>query len=396
MGFRFRRSISILPGVRINLNNGTPSVSLGPRGASISIGSQGTYANVGLPGSGLSYRQRIGGHHQHDSSNVTYPSLQELEKQASAINGDMDWILNIHADTPSPATGRLGDSLLELYLHQQQQPFEIPAPIRPSKPEPLAKPVQPKIEDGGFFSLLLTSEQQRQHKLAEQMQYWQKDIADWEQANKFAIACYEKNRAAWAEQYAIWKADKDAHAARMEANVDELVKQFLASPSFFEQMLMNDLSKLSWPRETTFSFEVNLSNSSVSIDVDLPEYEDIPPKVASLNAKQNALIIKGKTDKQRRLEYARHVHGCLFRIIGEVFDSLPIEQVIVAGFTQRLNSATGNINDDYILECTVNRAQFSSLNFNNLELVDPISALESFSLVRNMTSTGIFKTIEVN
>lgn len=59
MGFRFRKSISIIPGVRINLSNGTPSLSIGPRGASLSVGKRGTYANLGLPGTGLSYRTRI-------------------------------------------------------------------------------------------------------------------------------------------------------------------------------------------------------------------------------------------------------------------------------------------------------------------------------------------------
>ncbi|PBA93695.1 DUF4236 domain-containing protein, partial [Klebsiella pneumoniae] len=59
MGFRFRKSISIIPGVRINLSNGAPSLSVGPRGASLSFGKRGTYANLGLPGTGLSYRTRI-------------------------------------------------------------------------------------------------------------------------------------------------------------------------------------------------------------------------------------------------------------------------------------------------------------------------------------------------
>ncbi len=31
MGFRFRKSISIIPGVRVNLSNGAPSLSIGPR-----------------------------------------------------------------------------------------------------------------------------------------------------------------------------------------------------------------------------------------------------------------------------------------------------------------------------------------------------------------------------
>ncbi|AUZ06363.2 hypothetical protein ADP71_31850 [Vitreoscilla sp. C1] len=62
MGWRFRKSIKILPGVRVNIGKkGISSVSVGRRGASINVGKRGTHANVGIPGSGLSYRTRIGG-----------------------------------------------------------------------------------------------------------------------------------------------------------------------------------------------------------------------------------------------------------------------------------------------------------------------------------------------
>ncbi|MBN1087304.1 DUF4236 domain-containing protein [Erwinia aphidicola] len=59
MGLRFRKSISIIPGVRLNLSGSGASMSVGPRGASVSFGKRGTYANFGLPGTGLSYRTRL-------------------------------------------------------------------------------------------------------------------------------------------------------------------------------------------------------------------------------------------------------------------------------------------------------------------------------------------------
>ncbi|HEY8253244.1 MAG TPA: DUF4236 domain-containing protein [Rhizomicrobium sp.] len=61
MGFRFQKRISILPGVRINLSKSGVSTSLGPRGADVNIGKDGVTANAGLPGTGLSYRQKLGG-----------------------------------------------------------------------------------------------------------------------------------------------------------------------------------------------------------------------------------------------------------------------------------------------------------------------------------------------
>ena len=59
MGWRFRNSIRILPGVRLNLSKSGISTSLGPRGATINLGKQGTRATVGLPGSGISYSQML-------------------------------------------------------------------------------------------------------------------------------------------------------------------------------------------------------------------------------------------------------------------------------------------------------------------------------------------------
>jgi hypothetical protein len=55
MGFRFRRSIKVLPGVRLNFGKRGISTSIGVRGAHVTFGNSGTRTTVGLPGSGLSY-----------------------------------------------------------------------------------------------------------------------------------------------------------------------------------------------------------------------------------------------------------------------------------------------------------------------------------------------------
>src|SRR3546814_9908220 len=59
MGFRFSKRITLLPGVRMNISKSGASLSVGPRGASVTMGKRGVYGNVGIPGSGLSYRERL-------------------------------------------------------------------------------------------------------------------------------------------------------------------------------------------------------------------------------------------------------------------------------------------------------------------------------------------------
>ena len=55
MGLRFRRRISILPGLRLNVSKSGMSTSIGRRGLWVTYGRARTRTTVGLPGSGLSY-----------------------------------------------------------------------------------------------------------------------------------------------------------------------------------------------------------------------------------------------------------------------------------------------------------------------------------------------------
>lgn len=60
MALRFRRSVKLAPGLRLNFTGSGTSVTLGPRGASVSFGSRGAYVNSGIPGTGLYSRSRLG------------------------------------------------------------------------------------------------------------------------------------------------------------------------------------------------------------------------------------------------------------------------------------------------------------------------------------------------
>jgi hypothetical protein len=61
MGWRFHRVLNIVPGlVRLNVSKSGISTSLGPRGADVNVGPHGATANAGIPGTGLSYRQKLG------------------------------------------------------------------------------------------------------------------------------------------------------------------------------------------------------------------------------------------------------------------------------------------------------------------------------------------------
>lgn len=73
MGFRFRKSVRLLPGIRLNFSTRGISTSLGGRGATVNIGRKGARATLGLPGTGLSYTTGLFGRSRR-ASHAQLPS----------------------------------------------------------------------------------------------------------------------------------------------------------------------------------------------------------------------------------------------------------------------------------------------------------------------------------
>lgn len=60
MGFRFRRSFKIAPGIRVNLNSKSTSVRIGPKGLGYTFSSNGKKrVTASIPGTGISYSEVV-------------------------------------------------------------------------------------------------------------------------------------------------------------------------------------------------------------------------------------------------------------------------------------------------------------------------------------------------
>lgn len=69
MGFIFRKSIKLAPGVRLNFSkNGMSSVSFGGKGGRVSVGSKRTTTTVGIPGTGIRYQTSKSHTHRNSMS----------------------------------------------------------------------------------------------------------------------------------------------------------------------------------------------------------------------------------------------------------------------------------------------------------------------------------------
>ncbi len=73
MGIRLRKSIKLMPGVKLNISKSGISTSLGGKGATVNIGKRGVRTSVGVPGTGIAF-----------TSTSSSRSRQQAQRVASA------------------------------------------------------------------------------------------------------------------------------------------------------------------------------------------------------------------------------------------------------------------------------------------------------------------------
>ncbi len=106
MGLRFRKSIKLMKGVRLNLSSHGVSLTLGQSPLTVSLGSNGVYATSSIPKTGISYRQKLFGGNQLKDLNPHLSSSQIAENKAAVEDYEktQDYTLNIHKYSPNVAS----------------------------------------------------------------------------------------------------------------------------------------------------------------------------------------------------------------------------------------------------------------------------------------------------
>ena len=96
MGLRFRKSIKVAPGVKVNLNKKSTSITFGGKGVHKTISSTGKKtSSVGIPGTGMYYTSSSGSRsNKHSSAKQLHESNnnigENIPQQASAPNASLE------------------------------------------------------------------------------------------------------------------------------------------------------------------------------------------------------------------------------------------------------------------------------------------------------------------
>lgn len=396
MAFRFRKSFTLAPGIRMSLSGGGTSFSFGPRGASVSVGKRGVFGNVGIPGTGLSARQKLSG--SDSGGGAAYRQSSAVPQTVSVaisvgVRDDGEVYFENQAGEPlaehmiRTARKQHGDTIAKLIqakCDEVNAQIEAVGELHLDTPAPddrptftatrfeINSPVCPAPKQPSFFG-----------------KFFRRSREKVEAENQRSLRQHE-------EAVAQWEREFESHSEAQATQRTLIEESIYTKGDAMESYLESTLQQIVWPRETNVSTEIASGGRVVFVDVDLPEIEDMPNKTAGIPKRGLKLSVKEMSDTQVKRLYMRHVHGIAFRIIGETFASLPlVEQVVLSGFSQRRDKGTGRLDDEYLYSVKVCRQAWRSIEFSPASLteLDVVEALSRFELRRAMTKTGIFKPI---
>ena len=387
MPLRFRRSVKLAPGLRLNFSGSGMSVTAGPRGASVNFGRRGTYFNSGIPGTGLSSRTRI-----DNPSPSSDGSSRKVDVRVRITLEDDGQVRYEYDGRPAPeylinkAKREHGDAIRAMIAEvceRMNAPAGALATIHRETPPPTARivyrpidfeeaaPAKPVPKAPGLLGWLFKG-----------------IAAKIEASNKAMDAKFRSDLVAWESR----KAAYEAQEAERKEFLEHLV---FTDPAAMERHFEQALADIEWPRETHVSFDILDAGREMVIDVDLPEIEDMPKSAWSLPGRTYKPTVKDIPEGQRLKLYSAHVQGLGFRIIGEAFALLPtVTTIVLSAYTQRPNPATGSLQDEYVYSVRVKREAWSRIHFEKLEDVDPDQALGAFELRRDPLKNGKLRRIE--
>ena len=423
MGFRFRKSVKIAPGIKLNLSKSGGSLSLGDRGATVNISSRGVRTTYSIPGTGISYvtQTSLGGSTRSSSSyssnRSAYKELlrQQKEEEKQRLLQEAEECYHLFQEKI--------DSLVNILRNREKQPFDWESFVTPRgeyqpkiyKPSIFLEPEKTFSEEtlkqeirgkkarlyityflvGLGFILLFKSfwaslllfilavasyafERNQLEKLSDQcLQARLKEENDKfnrsrQRTYKNYMAKIELEKAEYQkaeeERKQIWNSEEQ-YRERLRKSINS------QDPEPLAELLEVELSNEDLPIPLVFDIEfVNVS--SVSIFMELPELDVVPEEKMSLT-KTGKLSVRKMTQKDKFKLYSDICTGLTLRLVYETFRVVySVNTVEVYGLTERVNLASGNSENITSLHISISKQDFEQLNLDSL---DPTSAFLSLN-----------------
>jgi hypothetical protein len=360
MGLRFRKSIKIVPGVRLNVGKKSAGLSFGGKGLRYSINSRtGGRLTASIPGTGLSYTTSVGRkrrtpayRRQNELRKLQREQENMLERQRAAFEVEayenyIEMIHSIHKESDDPVDwAALRDA---------------PPPYPKGQPGPKETAARKALENytpGWFDKWLGRTEKKRAALEQEIIKGKQADEADYK---------------SWEETVQL--------AERILAGDTDAYLQVIEEMDPFDDLV-----------EFGSGFEISVWDDArtVEVEFEVRSAQVIPKEVKSLT-KTGKLSVREMTKTAYYQLEQDYVCSCAIRIARDLFALLPVSRVLIHATDEQLNTATGYPERVTILSVLIDRPTLERLNLDQIDCSD---AMVNFQHRMRFLKTRGFQPVE--
>lgn len=351
MGLRFRKSVKISKGVKLNFGKTGASVSFGSKGLHRTIHSSGRKTtSAGIPGTGLSYvsisnskGKRTIGNNQKDNDAIAFRDknrayIQKKKDEEYAQNCEMlddyneliDQIRSIHDECSEPVDWVAIRDKPEPFFKTHMGPFETE--VRKAFDE--TKP--------SFLGRFIPA-------------------ADKKRSQSFASAieeAQEKDR----QMYSEWESMRLLACKILSGDIDSYFYVIAEMHPFDEILDFGSAFEIGTDSPDLIEVEFHAKTSKV-----------VPNHVLSMT--QTGKLSSKQMSKTMHFDLVQdYVCSCTLRVAREMFALLPVEKVVIHA-VDTVTDNSGIESDNTVLSVLIHRKQMEGINF---DMIDASDTIESF------------------
>lgn len=413
MTWRFRRSVQVAPGVRLNYGKRGTSLSIGGHGMTTNIGPQGTYTTTSIPGTGISYRQQVAGpwgsplptdktgpaavqSGVYDGKlmpdgSVVYTDANGVEASPAAVkeirrqgrDKILTWLnevakernaaayplLTIHHTSPLPMDA----------AHYVPPAFPTPQPQPPVFQE--TTPLAPlELEDPNWLEEHVSLLRERVEERNEERQAeYAIQQAEWQRRDLAAQQAYAQAELQWEAKVEAWEAALVTFDAEQMQRQRMLIAPEAVDVGAITDYLRQRIDALAWPRAVETSVVAAGQGNTVSLAVRVPNESSPqapwPAEIATVNTERMRLYYKQKLKRDVREEFVVHLYSVAFRLLSEVYGSFPGADMVMVEISA-MDATSGRSKLE--LRLIARRAQWESIDFAHLPDLNLVGSLSPF------------------
>lgn len=333
MGFRFRKSVKIAPGVKVNLGKRGASVTVGNKFARTTFGKNRTTVSSSIPGTGISYSKQITKRNKrpqriaYETSNNALPDITPNIQEVEKYNAYIDMLTSVHLEVENDVNWRsVAEEDIAHLLNEGPNVTSIMNEFANYKPTFRDK----------LFNRITAKKMIIEEKLPE--------------AKELDFEIYQRKQRL-----------KDAASRIINGDNDAWIVALTDYAPF------DDIEGFG----SEINFDIN--NNELIVNFTVGNEEVVPTDVLTLTTTNK--LSRKKMGKTNYLAlYQDYVCSCVIRIAREVFAILPIDTVLIHVYD--FGQADLPPKKGCILSTRIKRENLNSLDFENIDCSDTIETFE--------------------